>query len=1210
MITLVDDEYQYILAEATKSLSLMCDDHYNEGDGLWLGNARIPIGQGVSEATIHATDYVARGPNNDEFRSPALVIPDISEHDEFKNRPFAGAGGVRFYAGVPLLTKLGHTIGCYNVTCDEPRAGLSAHELRTLADMSNIVMKHLEIVKNERSRARIERLISGIGSFIQGDFFDGDEFPEPSIQQAAESQSQVASSKNDGFLPVRPKRSQQRSSVEGWKGFTVENSNILGRQRFSDQEKQNMTIAEASPATEKMNPVDGSNHDRKDTLAGAGSEVHNETAATPASGKHQDFIVLSRASSILRKCLRADGVIFVDASAANLNQRTRRKKAQHSKGSSNVLEHGKASGDGDVLSRLPSVPKVSVPDEETGESTASEDRHMASNEAPLNDQHRKKGDYCEILAASIKVNTRTMDFKIRESALQRLVQRCPQGRCWSFNSMGQTATSDESSESTTLPDVDSDPSSAYRDGFNSARHGRKSKNPLLRGLPGAREIAMLPLWDWAKSRWHSCCIIWSADPARLLNVYDDLGYLTAFGNAVMCEVSRINLSKSDAAKANFLANVSHELRSPLHGILGSIEFLHDTSLDDFQSNMVINVETCGKTLLDTVDHVLDFAKLDTLAKNDRKSLNAGERPTDKLISDFDLAAVVEEVVEAVYSGQVFRTANSDAIEGCSPAQPSFKKAISQRERTKDNILKGQIEHSSSVSLTLNIAEGVDFRVSSQPGGIRRILMNLLGNALKYTNHGSIDVSLTIDADRSDEGILHTCITVADTGIGISEDFVRNHAFTAFSQENTHSAGTGLGLSIVQQIVDSLGGKIDLASQHDVGTAVKIWLTLATSRERDEIHFNVANKMLLQGLSGKTSGFRTCLLTPNATSGEKQDTPARGLPTVEDSVRNLVSNWFHMEINEVASIQDVDTDFFIYAEPPPIEFLLDAHSQQSVKETPIIIICQNAFQAASLRADGIHHLTDIGRVLEIISQPVGPNKMAKTFHRCMQRLKKLEQASERQSKEQVTIVLSESEPEVSKEHPSVSTPPIDSSPGVDVPPSGDSTPAMTPSVDELSRQLSKENTEHSYMYPQRPPLLRTQTPKNDQHLSRVLVVDDNNVNLQLLVAFVRRTKHPFAAASDGQQALDQYIDAASGSNSADNRFMTIFLDLSMPVMNGFEAVRRIREFEKEHEITPPAKIVALTGMGNQSDAQKEAEEAGFDLFLNKPIKFHALKQFLL
>ena len=137
----------------------------------------------------------------------------------------------------------------------------------------------------------------------------------------------------------------------------------------------------------------------------------------------------------------------------------------------------------------------------------------------------------------------------------------------------------------------------------------------------------------------------------------------------------------------------------------------------------------------------------------------------------------------------------------------------------------------------------------------------------------------------------------------------------------------------------------------------------------------------------------------------------------------------------------------------------------------------------------------------------------------------------------------------------------SPPGVDVPTSEGSTPAMTPSVDELTRQLSRENTEHSYMYPQRPPLLRSSNSKSDHHLSRVLVVDDNNVNLQLLVAFVRRTKHPFAAASDGKEALDQYVEAASGPDSADNRFMTIFLDLSMPVMDGFEAARRIREFEK-------------------------------------------------
>lgn len=77
----------------------------------------------------------------------------------------------------------------------------------------------------------------------------------------------------------------------------------------------------------------------------------------------------------------------------------------------------------------------------------------------------------------------------------------------------------------------------------------------------------------------------------------------------MSEVSRLNTLSADNAKGDFISNVSHELRSPLHGILASVEFLADTALDGFQRNLVDTVDICGRTLLDTIEHVLDFSKI-------------------------------------------------------------------------------------------------------------------------------------------------------------------------------------------------------------------------------------------------------------------------------------------------------------------------------------------------------------------------------------------------------------------------------------------------------------------------------------------------------------------------------------------------------------------------------------------------------------------------
>jgi CheY-like chemotaxis protein len=129
---------------------------------------------------------------------------------------------------------------------------------------------------------------------------------------------------------------------------------------------------------------------------------------------------------------------------------------------------------------------------------------------------------------------------------------------------------------------------------------------------------------------------------------------------------------------------------------------------------------------------------------------------------------------------------------------------------------------------------------------------------------------------------------------------------------------------------------------------------------------------------------------------------------------------------------------------------------------------------------------------------------------------------------------------------------------------------------------------------------------DPSAPRILVVDDNDINLQLLVAFVRRAKLSFEQASDGSQALEAYKRCAL---SEDTRFRYVVMDISMPVMDGVTATREIRKFEKQHGIQPPADIIALTGMGEESDIKEEAQEAGCTSFLTKPVKFQVLRELL-
>jgi signal transduction histidine kinase len=96
---------------------------------------------------------------------------------------------------------------------------------------------------------------------------------------------------------------------------------------------------------------------------------------------------------------------------------------------------------------------------------------------------------------------------------------------------------------------------------------------LLWMLPGARSVVLFPLWDSHRERWFAGSFAWTTRSTRVLTRTEDLSYLVAFGNSIMADVARLDVIAVDRAKSDFISSISHELRSPLHGILASVEFL-------------------------------------------------------------------------------------------------------------------------------------------------------------------------------------------------------------------------------------------------------------------------------------------------------------------------------------------------------------------------------------------------------------------------------------------------------------------------------------------------------------------------------------------------------------------------------------------------------------------------------------------------------------
>jgi CheY-like chemotaxis protein len=160
----------------------------------------------------------------------------------------------------------------------------------------------------------------------------------------------------------------------------------------------------------------------------------------------------------------------------------------------------------------------------------------------------------------------------------------------------------------------------------------------------------------------------------------------------------------------------------------------------------------------------------------------------------------------------------------------------------------------------------------------------------------------------------------------------------------------------------------------------------------------------------------------------------------------------------------------------------------------------------------------------------------------------------------------------------------------------------------------------------PPPLNPTTPFLEKRFSEVqldesgrgrstslhcLIVDDNKINLQLLVMFMKKQKFSYVEAENGQEAVDRFKSAClPGPQSAgpSRRFDVVLMDISMPIMDGMEATRHIREFERENGLHP-TNVIALTGLAS-AQAQEEALGAGIDVFLPKPVKFAQLHRFLM